>query len=106
MADLDDAIADETSASLEAMGIDIIYIPLKGQGDAIATRCFLSKPQVEQSSAPGYFGHIEVDPLVIVNPQVKDEVVWADDTRYWVGPGIVNGPRGMVKLALHRKFDL
>ncbi len=102
MSDLDDAIADSNSACLEVMGLPITYQPLIG--DAIETYCWLAKPTVPQGAAPAYFGEIEVDPSIVTNPRMGDTVVWADGGIYVV-KAVINPPRGLCNLTLHRRVQ-
>ena len=99
MSDLDDAIADANTAVLDVMGISITYTPLNGA--PFAASCFLSAPAEQQSTTPGYFGDIQVDPTVVVNPLRHDTVTWSNGTNYTVGR-VVRPPRGFTVLALHR----
>jgi hypothetical protein len=103
MTELEQAIADAGGAALEVMGTPITYIPY-ATGIGIDALCFLRPPQIVQPAAPGYFGEIEVDPAVITAPACKDQVVWPDGT-YYVVAKVVNPPRGLTNLSLHRKVD-
>ena len=103
MSELDDAIVDASAAALEVMGTVITYIPF-ATGVGFPALCFLRPPQIVQPSSPAYFGEIEVDPTVIPAPQTKDQVVWLDGTFYVVSR-VVNPPRGLTNLSLHRKVD-
>ena len=103
MTELEEAIAEASGAALEVMGTPITYIPVS-TGVGISALCFLRPPQIVQPSAPGYFGEIEVDPTVIFAPQCKDQVVWPDGA-YYVVAKVINPPRGLINLSLHRKVD-
>jgi len=87
---------------LAAFGEPITYLPQQGLGTPIATSCILLKHRITQSSAPGYFADVEVDPGL--NPHRKDIVTWADGTDYVVAQ-VINPPYGLVTLALHLKTD-
>ena len=101
--------ANLNQAQLRAHGEPIVYLPQQGAGAPIADAggnpplAILRKPAIMQSSAPGYFGDIEVDPLVIAAPQLKDVVEWAG-VQYWVAR-VVNDPYGLTTLAIHRRND-
>src|SRR5690349_8204067 len=101
MADLDEAIADSSAATLEAMGYDITFVPAS-TGIAVATQCFLLKPREEQAESPGNLAEIEVDPAVVVGAMKGDVVIWANGDSYVVGR-VVNPPRGLAKLEIRRK---
>ena len=105
MADLDEAVADEGAAALEAMGTPITYIPY-ATGVPISTVCFLKPPLSPQPSGlpMGYFAEIALDPAVVPNPQLKDVVIWPDDVVYRVSK-TVTPSRGLITVSLHRQFD-
>lgn len=96
------------SASLQANidsfaqgGEPISYVK---QGQITKTVCLLSRVPITQSSAPGFFADIEVDPLVITDPKRGDEIEWKDGVIYVVG-SVIRDPYGLTALSLHRKFD-
>lgn len=79
-------------------------ISYTGRGQTIQTVCLLSPVPITQSTAPGYFADIEVDPLVITDPARGDQVEWKDGVIYTVA-AIARRPYNLTALALHRKFD-
>ncbi|HXS98622.1 MAG TPA: hypothetical protein VN736_28695 [Candidatus Limnocylindrales bacterium] len=91
-------------AQLRAFGEPIAYTPAAG-GAAIDTKCLLLKAPLQQSMAPGYFAHVEVDPAVITDPQKGDIVTWADGTVYQV-ERVTNSPYGLTLLELHATEDV
>lgn len=100
-----DRAARGNVAQLREFGEPITYLPNGGVGVPIETACIQTAPAIDQSTSPGYFADIHVDPLVIVAPQKKDEVVWADGVFYVVSKIARPLPDSMFILALHRKFD-
>ncbi len=104
MSDFLDAMADLNAAELESFGVSITYRVNKGAAAPIDALAILRKPAVMQSSAPGYFGDIDVDPAVISDPQLGDVVVWTDGVEYVVAR-VINPPYGLMTLAIHRRTD-
>jgi hypothetical protein len=106
MSDFSLASSDLQSAALAEFGEPITYIGAKGADTdgAIATVAILCAPTLLQSGTPGYFADLEVDPVVVVNPQKGDRVVWADGSVYEVAR-VVQRPYQLTKLAVHRKVE-
>ena len=104
MSDFSDAMNDAVSAALDMRGEPITYIPNQGTGDPLAILCTLDKPQIGQSTAPGYFADIGVSRLDVPAPQRKDVVVWVDQVQYVVD-AVRDDPYGFTMLALKRKVD-
>ena len=75
-------------------------------GDPILTTAIMDKPNIDQSSAPGYFADIHVDPAIITAPLRGDEVVWPDGTVYVVAKVLRPDLYSMYILALHQKFSI
>ena len=99
-----DFAARDNAANLRVFGEPITYIPNKGAGEPLSTLAILKPPAIEQSSSPGYFADIEIDPLVVTAPRKGDGVVWADGTAYVVGK-VVPDQYGLTTVAIHRKLD-
>jgi hypothetical protein len=88
---------------LETMGEPITY-RVGGSGEPIETSAILDASGRAESSAPGYFGEIEVDPAVVTDPQMGDLVIWADGVEYLV-QRVVRPAYGLTRLQLRRKAD-
>lgn len=104
LSNFSDAMVGLNAAELAEFGEPITYIPSGGAGEPIQTVCRPRKPLIDQSSGPGYYADIDVDPAVIKNPQRRDVVIWQDGTPYVVNK-VVNPPYGLATLAIHRKID-
>ena len=91
------------AAALKQFGEPVVYQSVDG-GPSVSTTAIIGQPTIEQSTSPGYFADVEVDPVVITNPQRDDQITWADGVVYIVGR-VVAPPYGLTKLALHRLAD-
>jgi len=92
------------SALLANFGEPITYFTDAVLGTQIQTNCILLRERITQSTAPGFFADVQVDPLIIQSPQRGDQVEWADGTIYTVAQ-VVAPPYMLTTLALHRKDD-
>jgi hypothetical protein len=102
MSDFDEAMGDLNAAALEVCGVPITYLP--SGAEPVSTVGILKKPEIQQSSAPGYFADLDVDPVVFARARKGETVVWADGTEYVIGR-MLNPPFGLATIALHKKAD-
>ncbi len=102
-----DAAARTTPIFQTIGGEPIIYTSVVNgqQQTPITTTAILLPNGIEQSSSPGYFADIEVDPALVTAPARGDLVQWADGTVYVVAQIAPKRPYSMFALAIHRQDD-
>jgi hypothetical protein len=98
-------VANLNAAQLATFGEPITYTPDKGLGDPIATTAILDRSKIDQSTSPGYFGEISIDPLQVTNPARGDQVTWADGVTYTVAKVIRTDNYNLFTAVLHRTSD-
>lgn len=103
MSDFNDLAIVAHAEMLASFGEAIGY-RATGKGEPIDAVGILLRPAVQQSSAPGYFADVQVDPAVIVDPQKGDVVVWADGVEYVVSR-VIAPPYELTTLVLFRQDD-
>lgn len=103
MDDPSEMAAGVNAEVLRTHGEDITYLPGQGAGAPVSEKAILCEPDVEQSRSPGYFATVEVDPGIV--REIRDEVIWGDGKVYVVTPVRRRAPYGLVRLALHQKYE-
>jgi len=96
--------ANDHAIQLRTFGEPITYTPAQGTGDPVSTTAILETSVIDQSSAPGVFAQIRVDPAVIT-PVRGDVVTWADGTVYIVANIAPRRAYEMPLLSLQAKWD-
>lgn len=99
MSQIGPAISTASSVLLRVCGEPITYFPGRGMSPSITENALLLKPEIDQSTAPGYFADLEVDPGTM--RQRGDLVVWSDGSQYIVNKVVQRLNQNTV-LAIHR----
>jgi hypothetical protein len=98
------AVLGAKTTLLAQLGEPITYTPTGGTPvQTVALPA--GAANILQSSAPGYFMDVEIDPLVVTTPLRGDIVTWSNGTAYIVAKVAIPDIYGLFILALHRQTD-